>query len=172
MKWIAEEDKPGYGLCSGRDRGDDVRGGTAAHRLAADEQMLSRDWEMLLCCRNRRLIAGNQFRHPIRNITPLLHVEEVECEHVDAAPTQSVRERHHERMPLSRAGAMREHQRGPWRRRRCGAIERAGRALATFEFDVNCGRKGINHGAILLNSWCHRWHSMCRAEVVSAGRSA
>ena len=110
MQRIAEEHDPGDGQVGIFRR--HVRGRTAAHRFASDEKTFAGAGHLRACEIDDGAIARHELRHPIGNLAPLLHVEEIERQHIDPAFAQRAREGHHERMALRCPGAVREDEGG------------------------------------------------------------
>src|SRR5437870_6442391 len=88
----------------------EMRGDAAAHRLAADENLVAS--EVLARRGNRRAVARVERRRAIRHAPFLFGVQKVEGQDVDAALREGAREIDHERALLRRAGAVREDERG------------------------------------------------------------
>ena len=110
MQRIAEQHEPGDRQL--RIGGRDLRRDAPAHRLAADEQRAPRRVDRGAHRVDHRAIAGFERRRAIRNLAPLLGVEKIEGDDVDAERGQRVREVDHERAALAGAGAVPEDQRG------------------------------------------------------------
>jgi hypothetical protein len=120
-----------------------VRGHAAAHRLAADEQACSGT----PLARHRDGVVEGALEHgrAVRHVPPLLHVGEVEREDVDSAAGEAARGRHHEWMPLSGAGAVRQHeQRLPRPLRRVTSHSaRPGCVLGHYSWGELCSWTGV-----------------------------
>src|SRR5476651_517561 len=106
MQRVAEQHEAGEWQL--RIRGRHLCRDAPAHRLAADEERALRARQLRANRVDDRAITRLERRRAIRNLPPLLGVEKIEGDDVDAQRRQRVCEVDHERAALPGAGAMPE----------------------------------------------------------------
>jgi hypothetical protein len=142
MQRIAEKHQPGE---IERRVGRDLRGDPAAHRFAADRELVAAD--PITHRVDHRPVTDFQPIVTVRYAAAVFGVEKVECDRLDAAFGKLGCEAHHEGVALIRASAVTEDQTDARGVARAGGIEQGCYLVGRRDIDLD----GLGHLAIEPN---------------------